>query len=292
MAEEQLSLIRWSGPEAIQILQDDPEPRMSIRHLAAVLGYKNWQALLRLAKRHEKWLLRLGRIVTMAIRHTSGGNEWEEPWYTEAQCLYLTAKSETENANEITIWIIKEFELFRKGMLVPFGPETGIALKPEFDRLNERIDAIHTECRNGFMQVGFLVSGIKEGVDFCVSELEGSRAEPTAEVIWAHKRMIREKYNGECPICRDQVILVDNEFAGANFHHQVTRSDASFASSIYTCKECHQKYHNPDKIEFRITFMMASETYHSVARKIGLESSKRKAPPCKARQDNIFLAVN
>ena len=70
--------------------------------LAEVLQYGHHQKFAELISRHERSLCELNRIATVAKRPASGGREWTEYWLTESQCLYLTAKSETDVAKATT----------------------------------------------------------------------------------------------------------------------------------------------------------------------------------------------
>jgi hypothetical protein len=292
MADDQL--VQWFDGEAIALLEGDPEPRMRSTVLARLLQYAGHHKLAALISRHMASLCELNQVTTVVTRPVSGGHEWDEYWLTEPQCIYLAAKSETAVANSITVVVIKQFDLYRKGLIIPNGQQVAALIKPVIlDVVRHELQPIENALRDGLTELRFISKAsrdelrqVGDGVRFCVSELAGSRKDLSAMTTRAHKYLLNSKFTCECPICRRTKILVDGELVNAAVHHHIARNNPRFDATIIICVHCHERWHHPDSVEFRLMFNTQFESYHHVAKAVGFEA--KPSPPCSEEQNKLF----
>ena len=270
----------WRDADAIRIINGDPEPRMRSGSLAEMLQHSSHQGLARLIERHRENLNELSRLVTMTNRPSGGGIEWTEYWLTEPQCIYLAAKSETDVANRITVEVIKQFDLYRKGLLVPNGSQIQQLIRTEFTHLTDALHRIEDLLRSGITELRYVARETHDGVLFCVEELRGSRKELSEHTLRVHRFVIETRFMGECPVCRQRRIVDGGSLVNAAAHHHVARNNANFDATIIVCVECHRRYHDPASVEFRALFHQAFGYYHTVAR----GSEQPKTPQCRVEQ--------
>jgi hypothetical protein len=98
----------------------DNEPRVQDLRLADALGFDRLRNIRKLIAKHakalEKWgLLRLEQTSPSA----SGGRPSKAYWLNERQALYITAKSDTETAADVTVAMVEVFAQWRAGTLQP-----------------------------------------------------------------------------------------------------------------------------------------------------------------------------
>lgn len=279
---DESSILRWEGSDAIQILDSDPDPRMRHTALASLLGYAHHHQLLRLSQRsgHREALLELGNFVTVT-KFSTRGPAIKEPWWNEPQSLYLSCKSETLIANKITVQVIQQFDLYRKGLLVPNGNQIMAALKPHLDELNRAFNEFGHTYRADMVQLKMMLQTNAEGIAFCIEELQGSRRPFSEAVRRVHGYLIQIKFNGECPICRNIKIFIDGQWTPeAREHHHIARNNAAFNATIICCVQCHKKYHSNESVDFRAAFHAMFTAYHISAGSLRLPSSGGSpAPP-------------
>lgn len=94
----------------------DGELRILDTDLATRLGFDRPRDIRKLIKRYEAELGRMGRCATVARRPESGGHTVAEYYLNKKQAIFITAKSETAEATEITIEIIEKFDAYEKGV--------------------------------------------------------------------------------------------------------------------------------------------------------------------------------
>lgn len=133
------------GDYAFTAWASDDEPRMRDVALAERLGFKEVRAVRKLIKR----LADDGKMPGIHVRDTVSrtsmprGGEREvkvtEYWLTEAEALYLAAKSETDAADAMLREMIRVYMLARRGLL----PQAGLD-RAMFTALSE-IRAVQTE---------------------------------------------------------------------------------------------------------------------------------------------------
>lgn len=279
------AMTQWFDEEAIRILDGEVEPRMRSSALAAMLQHSSHQGMARLIERHRDNLNEISRVVTVTTRPESGGHEYTEYWLTEPQCIYLAAKSETEVANRITVMVVKQFDMYRKGLLVANGPHIEQVIRSEFQNMADLLRHFAEIMRSGFEELKFIVKETHQGVRFCVEELRGRRRELSEHTLRVHRYVVVTKFNGECPICRHRRIVENDLFTNAAAHHHVARNNAAFDSTIVICSECHKRYHDPAAIEFREIFHRAFNYYQDIAK--GVDLAQKPGVPCEAEQLNL-----
>jgi phage antirepressor YoqD-like protein len=101
------------GTDALSIQSIKGEPRIEDTDLGRKLGFPEPRAIRRLIKRHAASIDKLGPRVTVT-RVINGGEA--EVWYlNRKQAIFITAKSETDKATEVTIEIVKRFDEYEGG---------------------------------------------------------------------------------------------------------------------------------------------------------------------------------
>lgn len=106
-------------------------PRIHDLRLAELLGFENVYNIRRLISNHRKTLEKFGELVFSAAEKTlknvvrptvgqtsKGGRPGKEYWLNEEQALFLCAKSETPNAIQITIEMVRVFYAVKSGNTV------------------------------------------------------------------------------------------------------------------------------------------------------------------------------
>ena len=93
------------------------EPRILDTDLAKRLGFSNPIDIRKLVRRHEASLAEFGTVATVA--RVKRGQEATEYHLSRKQAIFITAKSETAAATEITIEIIERFDAYEKGLTPP-----------------------------------------------------------------------------------------------------------------------------------------------------------------------------
>ena len=106
--------VRFSLPTPIAI---DGEPRIRDLDLAARLGFSDPHEIRRLIARHAASIAELG--VSVTVPETSGikgGRPGKAHYLNRKQAIFITAKSETSKATEITIEIVERFDAYERGL--------------------------------------------------------------------------------------------------------------------------------------------------------------------------------
>ena len=92
------------------------ETRIRDLDLAARLGFDVPQAIRRLIARHAAALREMGLLVTMTERSgNSSGRSGRAHYLNRKQALFITAKSDTSTAVDITIEVIERFDAYERG---------------------------------------------------------------------------------------------------------------------------------------------------------------------------------
>jgi phage antirepressor YoqD-like protein len=98
----------------------DGEPRIRDLDLAARLGFNDPHEIRRLIARHSTSLAELGVSVTMPeTAGNRGGRPGKAHYLNRKQAIFITAKSETPRATEITIEIVERFDAYERGLMRP-----------------------------------------------------------------------------------------------------------------------------------------------------------------------------
>lgn len=87
------------------------EPRISHLRLAEILGYSAPWKLAQLIARHLIALERFGAVPTTVVETGKrGGRKGKISWLNKRQAIYITTKSETDHATDITIAVVEVFD--------------------------------------------------------------------------------------------------------------------------------------------------------------------------------------
>lgn len=118
----------------------DGELRIIDTDLAVRLGFAKPAKIRDLIKRHKATLEKIGTLPTVG-RVINGGNATEY-YLNRKQAIFITAKSETATATDITIEIIERFDAYERGEAQPSIPQTYAAALLEAGRLAAEKDQI------------------------------------------------------------------------------------------------------------------------------------------------------
>ena len=91
----------------------DGAPRILDLDLAERLGFANPIDIRKLVRRHKAALAALGTVATMAT--VKRGQKAGEFYLNRRQAIFVTAKSETVAATEITVEIVRKFDAYERG---------------------------------------------------------------------------------------------------------------------------------------------------------------------------------
>lgn len=99
------------------------EARIRDLDLATRLGFDRPRDIRKLIERHMEVLIKMGVCATVArTPGAQGGRPTDEFYLNRKQAIFITAKSETPEATEITIEIIERFDAYERGMVKPADP--------------------------------------------------------------------------------------------------------------------------------------------------------------------------
>lgn len=109
------------------------ELRILDTDLAVRLGFADPAQIRKLIKRHEGNLAQMGVISTVEITTgTKGGRPGTAYYLNRKQAIFITAKSETAEATDITIEIIERFDAYERGEARPEIAKPKRIRKPSF----------------------------------------------------------------------------------------------------------------------------------------------------------------
>lgn len=100
---------------ALTLIAHEGEPRIRDVDLADRLGFDRPRDIRKLIARHADSLAELGPRATVA--RVINGGEATEHLLNKKQAIFITAKSETPTATEITIEIIERFDAYERGLI-------------------------------------------------------------------------------------------------------------------------------------------------------------------------------
>lgn len=106
-----------NGNSALTPTAIEGEARIRDLDLAARLGFERPNKIRELIERWMEALLKMGRCPTVGYRPAQGGKEANAYYLNRKQAIFITAKSETAEATEITIEIIERFDAYEKGVV-------------------------------------------------------------------------------------------------------------------------------------------------------------------------------
>ena len=109
-----------NGNGALVPTDVDGELRIRDYDLAVRLGFAKPAKIRDLIKRHLQSLVAMGTVPTVGT--VTRGQEGTEFYLNRKQAIFITAKSETAEATEITIEIIERFDAYERGTTKPADP--------------------------------------------------------------------------------------------------------------------------------------------------------------------------
>lgn len=110
------------GNGRLEPMSINGEPRIRDLDLAARLGFSDPHKIRNLIERHADALAALGISATVAETSPKGGRPGKAHYLNRKQAIFITAKSETSEATEITIEIIEKFDAYEHGAVKPADP--------------------------------------------------------------------------------------------------------------------------------------------------------------------------
>lgn len=130
------------------------ELRILDTELGTRLGFGVPLDIRKLIKRHEADLARMGVLATVAKTSSGkGGRPTDEYYLNRKQAVFITAKSETPEATDITIEIIERFDAYERGVAPPALALTQVSqqiadMRADFIALQKRVEAGHDPTQN------------------------------------------------------------------------------------------------------------------------------------------------
>lgn len=99
------------------------EPRIRDVDLAERLGFERPHDIRKLIDRHRENLSKISVLATVAQTSGEAGGRPTRAYYlNRKQAIFITAKSETPEATDITIEIIERFDAYERGLMAPPAP--------------------------------------------------------------------------------------------------------------------------------------------------------------------------
>jgi len=120
MAEQTIPTLPVIGNLPIERV--DGEARILDTDLATRLGFANPIDISKLIRRHTAALAALGVLATVATTPNNnglGGRPREAAYLNRKQAIFITAKSDTPDATNLTIEIIEKFDAYERGGMLP-----------------------------------------------------------------------------------------------------------------------------------------------------------------------------
>ena len=123
------SIIITQGNDLPDLIEEGGEVRVLDLTLAERLGYERPRAIRDLIKRHQADLEAIGSLPHRAANPgPKGGRPTTAFYLTQAQALFILAKSETARANIELAYVVEVFTQFQQGNLVAKDAEAQAVL--------------------------------------------------------------------------------------------------------------------------------------------------------------------
>jgi hypothetical protein len=230
----------------------DGDLRMSHVALARLAKMSQPLVAARLVRRHWEWLNKISRVATVANRPENGGREWEEYFLTRDHCIYLLAKSDMPEANDLTVYVVQVFSKALRG-------ELSIAPRMELRALEVAaqhiVAPILAEQRTFHEQVLTRMDrteGRVRDIETKVGRIEEASTRfmdrPfTLRTRRIHAAVVESQYNGMCPCCRTVKIIENGaRLPECNDEHFCGRQKNRLHQTWITCAGCNQKLRDVD----------------------------------------------
>lgn len=122
----------------------DGEPRVQDLALARALGFANAHQVRPLIKRHLSALKAFGEVSPTWEKPGSKGGRPSQVFYlNEEQAIFITAKSDTPRAAEITVEMVRVFRAYLKGEVRPVAARQALSAP----RADARITALEAQVK-------------------------------------------------------------------------------------------------------------------------------------------------
>lgn len=203
------------------------EPRVHDLMLGERLQFERPRAIRELIERNKSALERHGTICRTVRQLNKPGPNPTEYWLNEAQALVICTKSDTAIAEEVTSEIIKVFIAWRHGELVPVSSQV-VTLAAIGELFDEKLAPMKMEVS----RLDDKMTLIYRRVDDIVP-----RREFTTEAKRQFRCVVSQKYNNECPCCRQLKI----ENSEGEFDHYLGRELSGPEHGWLTCKKCNSR---------------------------------------------------
>jgi phage antirepressor YoqD-like protein len=106
-----------SGPNGqLLVVPVEGEARIRDIDLGERLGFERPADIRKLIERHRENLNKISILATVAQIHQGAGRPSKAYYLNRKQAIFITAKSETAEATDITIEIIDRFDAYERGM--------------------------------------------------------------------------------------------------------------------------------------------------------------------------------
>jgi hypothetical protein len=208
----------------------DGEPRVHDLMLAERLAFERPRKIRELIERNMAALERHGTVCPMVGQTPGGGRPSTEYWLNEAQALLICTKSETAVAEEVTSEVIRVFIAWRQGTLMPASSQ--VTLTSIGELFEAKLVPLHRDIAN----VRLEITEVQKNVIFISKRVDDivPRRDFTEEARRQFKRVAAEKYDNECPCCR-QTKLTHGEY---QYDHYLGRELRDPEHGWITCKKC------------------------------------------------------
>lgn len=101
----------------LTLIAHEGEPRIRDVDLGARLGFARVSDIRKLIERHRENLNKISVLATVAQSPAGGGRPSVSYFLNKKQAIFITAKSETPAATDITIEIIEKFDAYERGLI-------------------------------------------------------------------------------------------------------------------------------------------------------------------------------
>lgn len=116
MSEHNMPSIEGKS-NVLTVVVVEGDPRIRDLDLGKRLGFANPIDIRKLIRRHEDALARMGVLATAAKTSDIGGRPATEYYLNRKQAIFITAKSDTPDATDITIEVIQKFDAYESGLI-------------------------------------------------------------------------------------------------------------------------------------------------------------------------------
>lgn len=251
----------------------DDEPRVLDLRLAEALEFGRPRDIRQLIERNRLELETHGVLRHGAANSSDPlgrGRPATEYWLNEAQLLVVCMRSDALRAQDVRGDVIAVFKAWRHGKLVPNIP----SLNDIGHLFDQKLAPVQREIAN----VRLEISDVQKNVVFVARRIDDivPRRDFSKETQQQWFAVIRAKYDGDCPCCRQSKIAQGD----SHCDHFVGRELNGPEHGWMICRKCHLRLHGDD--EFKNSRRVHFQVFQDYRRDMfsGVSQSKRrKASP-------------